>query len=88
MSRKQTPKEPPDPIPMPQAILDGAAACPHKYACLSAKTRHVCKVVDTTRISVFVKSDGRPCPFRHSFGVSHKLCTCPVRYELYARYGI
>jgi hypothetical protein len=88
MTSKRQHPQPPDPIPIPKALLDKASSCPHNFACLSASTRKICRVVDSSGASVFVKSDVQQCPYRLSFGVSHKLCTCPVRCELHARYGI
>lgn len=78
---------PPDPVPIPKTLLDKAVSCPNNHSCLSAKTRKVCKVIDSSGATVFVKGETCQCPYRLSFGVSHKLCTCPVRGELHRRYG-
>lgn len=88
MTSKRHHPAPPDPVPVPQAVLDKTPSCPNEYSCLSSKTRKVGKVIDSFGTSLFVKCEARQCPYRLSFGVSHKLCTCPVRNELYKRHGI
>lgn len=88
MTAKRPHPEPPDPVPIPKSVLDKASACPNGFSCLSSKTRKVGKVTDGLGHSLFVKCEARQCPYRLSFGVSHKLCTCPVRNELYKNYGI
>jgi hypothetical protein len=68
-----------------------ACDCPHDHACLSAETRSCCSVVDSVGNAVFVdihRSGHESCPYRVSFGAKHRLCTCPLRNEIHARYGI
>ncbi len=36
---------------------------------------------------LFVRTTKHACPYKISFGYSY-ICRCPVRYEIYERYGI
>ncbi len=75
-------------IEINENILKATTKCKHGFSCLSGK-KDVCKVelsVDN-KIHFIVCLDNLPCSYRIPFGYSY-VCTCPVRKELYNRYGI
>jgi len=62
--------------------------CRQGLACLSKRESPRCPVRSTVRGVLFVKNIAADhCPYGMSFGYSH-ICTCPVRWEIYDRYGV
>lgn len=70
-------------------VVQQACRCQRKQSCLEPSKRQCCKVVDCLGNGViFVDSKNAPCAYKVSFGFSHKLCSCPVRSQLYRSHGI
>lgn len=70
-------------------IIEKVKICPHDFKCL-IDTNHIpCKVVECCNQQVhFIESDTIfYCPLKMSFGHS-KICKCPVRIEIYNKYGV
>lgn len=64
-----------------------AEKCPLGFACLSGEEAPRCVISSSVRGVLFVKSAAADhCPYGMSFGYSY-ICTCPVRWEIYDRYG-
>lgn len=61
--------------------------CPREFACLSDQGAPCCAVRSSVRGVLFVESEAAThCPYGMGFGYSH-ICSCPVRWEIYDRYG-
>ena len=61
--------------------------CWRGFACLSNATNGVCAVRDQVGDVLFVEKTRQAyCPYDVTFGYSH-ICSCPVRHELFERYG-
>lgn len=61
--------------------------CWRGFACLSGNGRVVCPVRDYVTGVLFVEKTAESyCPYDVTFGYSN-ICTCPVRHEIYERYG-
>ncbi len=70
-------------------VIKQACRCQRNHSCLDASKRECCKVLDCLGNGViFVDSENEPCPYKVSFGFSHKLCSCPVRSQLYRNHSI
>jgi hypothetical protein len=62
--------------------------CPREFACLSSGKNPRCAVRSSVRGVLFVeKTAPYHCPYAMSFGYSY-ICSCPIRWEIYDRYGI
>lgn len=74
----------------PREVTTNAKECQHPMVCLSKGPSVCCPVV--SRISddfVFVKAESTlVCPYRTRFGFSSHVCGCPVRNELFHRFGL
>jgi hypothetical protein len=66
-----------------------ATQCNKKYQCLEDEKRHVCPPdYQIPEDGLFIRRLSMDdCPYVIPFGNSH-VCDCPVRVELYSRYGI
>ena len=66
---------------------DRTNQCWRDFACLSGEEDVICVVQERVGDVLFVE---RPatiyCPYDVTFGYSH-ICSCPVRREIYKRYG-
>ena len=61
--------------------------CWRGFACLSGDEDVICRVRDRVSDVIFVeKTKQTYCPYDVTFGYSH-ICSCPVRREIYERYG-
>lgn len=61
--------------------------CWRGFACLSGEEDFICEVEESVGDVVFVnRSTSTYCPYDVTFGYSH-MCSCPVRREIYERYG-
>jgi hypothetical protein len=62
--------------------------CWRGFACVSDPEGIMCAVRSCVRGVLFVdKQKARYCPYEVTFGYSH-ICSCPIRQEIYTRYGI
>lgn len=62
--------------------------CPRGFACLHDRESPRCAVRNSVRGVLFVeKPTLGHCPYAMSFGYSY-ICSCPVRWEIYDRYGV
>ena len=61
--------------------------CWRGFACLSGTQDGRCAVRERVGDVIFVEKSGQAyCPYDVTFGYSH-ICSCPVRRELFERYG-
>ncbi|MGD2165440.1 MAG: hypothetical protein PVH50_07910, partial [Anaerolineae bacterium] len=61
--------------------------CWRSFACLARDGHHICQVRDCVGQVLFVERNAQTyCPYDVTFGYSH-ICSCPVRREIYERYG-
>jgi hypothetical protein len=69
--------------------LDQTTECTQNFACLSEDTIELCQVTKLVgkRLACVACQNGTTCAYRVPFG-EVILCTCLVRGELSARYGI
>ena len=73
-----------------EKAIDQATKCINYFDCLSMKTRRICKVEplpDSDQLVCAGKPEEVMCKYRKPFRHVH-VCSCPVRKELYNRYGI
>lgn len=70
-------------------FIKAAIRCKKNHSCLSGDKDNVCKVEMSIGEKIhFIKCKNEDiCNYRIPFGYSF-VCTCPVRKELYNRYGI
>ena len=66
-----------------------AEQCPWEHACLSDSYHNRCKVIEHLHDSViFVECDDeKECPYMKKH-LSLCICICPVREEIYRKYGV
>lgn len=76
-------------IKISEDIIKNTKKCTKKYSCISGTRTEICKVELNIEDKIhFVKClSHESCPYRISFGYSY-VCICPVRKELFNRYGI
>ena len=61
--------------------------CWRGFACLSGMKDGICAVREQVGDVIFVEKIKQAyCPYDVTFGYSH-ICSCPVRRELFERYG-
>jgi len=61
--------------------------CWRGFACLSGTRDGICPVRERVGDVIFVEKIKQAyCPYDVTFGYSH-ICSCPVRRELFERYG-
>lgn len=61
--------------------------CRRECSCFNSEL-HCCKIVNCVDSTVhFVEPVERSCNYLHSFGYSY-FCCCPVRKEIYRKYGL
>lgn len=66
---------------------DKADKCWRGFICLSGEESGICVVQYSVSDLLFVERTREGyCPYDVGFGYSH-ICSCPVRQELYERYG-
>jgi len=67
-----------------------ASKCESSVGCLNGNGHKLCNVVcscgDQVLFIEFQKK--RRCNYKSSFGFSSYLCNCPVRKEIYKKYGV
>ena len=71
------------------SIVERATKCGKDNACLKDAKHSLCPVERLAKASevLFVCTDGRdPCNLRVPFGQGN-VCACPVRIEIFKRYG-
>jgi len=81
----------PDTITISDEVKARACDCPREHACLSSAGRACCPVTESVGNAIFVDvnhSGHAACPYRVSFGAKHRLCTCPMRHELFRRHKL
>lgn len=64
--------------------------CDENFECLSGETKCLCKVQECLECKVlFIENlNGQHCRHWNRWGDSFASCSCPLRRELYNRYGI
>ena len=70
-----------------QAIID-RTECEKGYMCLSGNDEDIFDMKDHLGHNMLVLEHDRPknCPHNHNYGSLH-VCKCPVRVEIYNKYG-
>ncbi len=70
-----------------QEIID-RAKCEKGYVCLSGKAGDLAEMKDHLGHNMLIIEGDQPkdCPHNHNYGSLH-VCKCPVRVEIYNKYG-
>jgi len=84
-------KEPLMKFKISKEIIDKTIKCEHNFDCLAEHNKKLCKVVQTTGSAqevIFVEPNDlyQNCPYVTDFADSF-ICTCPIRIEIYKKYG-
>ena len=76
-------------IQISDTVIEQATKCERVFSCLSGNLEGVCKVRKYVADEVLFVEDGKgeDCVYLRSVGYSH-MCLCPVRKEIYRRYGV
>jgi hypothetical protein len=78
-------------IEIDEDVIAKADKCTSLLGCLNNKDYQLCKVVPPTNGNgvVFIECrEKRYCNYKNIFGYSLVFCSCPVRKEIYRKYGI
>ena len=71
-----------------KTVVDKTTKCPDDFACLTGKYElcpvHLAINSDALLIG---SNEGKKCDYIISFG-GQPVCTCPVRIEIYRKYGV
>ena len=71
-----------------KSILNQANKCDRDFECLTNPTQPSCKISSCINQNIhFLEKLERSCPYNIEFGYS-PICTCPVRKEIYNKYGV
>jgi hypothetical protein len=70
-------------------IVEQATRCEKAFSCLTGNLEGSCRVTKYVADEVLFVEDGddEACTYLRVF-VSARLCLCPVRKEIYKRYGV
>lgn len=77
-------------ITVSEGTLAQTTRCQNDFSCLSGMAPDVCQVERALggKPVLFVKKNTSYfCPYTGRFGTAY-VCSCPVRRELYQRYGV
>jgi hypothetical protein len=71
-------------------IVAQARRCKRQFACLFDDLENLCKVKDIAVDVLYLVEDAdeQKCGYQVRFGHDAVVCLCPVRREIYKRYGI
>ena len=74
-----------------EAILKAASACSKMRMCVTEEGKPCCTPIQIMRgegeeAALIECPEDSGCSYCHSFGNTH-ICLCPVRMEIYRRYG-
>jgi hypothetical protein len=76
-----------------RSILEMASECEKEHSCLNGDDDSMCRVerlfaVEDNRYAIVQCFQGKTCPYKITYGTGfHHMCGCPVRIEIYKRYG-
>ena len=72
-----------------EAVIQSADRCGNRQACLYCKEHTLCRVECCVMHTVYqVKClDDKPCSYK-AVSDGYPICTCPVRRNLFDRYGV
>ncbi len=72
-----------------KATIEKTTRCVSDFECLSNSGRNLCPAeINVDNVGIFVNLNAASdCAYKVPFGSSH-ICKCPVRREIYQRYGI
>jgi hypothetical protein len=72
-----------------QDILDSAKHCQKEFACLTNGTGSICaiNIPVGSEVCFVERSKGKACRYADDYGYHRTICTCPVRKEIWKRYG-
>jgi len=78
------------PIKIDEDIQRQTTKCTKDFGCLSNEGHELCKVISSIASKVVLTdcADRLPCAYCIRFGTSLAVCTCPVRNELFNRFGM
>jgi hypothetical protein len=69
-------------------VLRKAGKCDKALECMYGNSKCLHNVEHSIGEAVcYVKCDEKTCPYRVSHGFMGTVCSCPVRVEMYKRYG-
>jgi len=82
-------KQPSMEIEVDEAVMCATTHCTRSFRCLEPSGSSLCRVQKCVRGTVhFIEClDRTSCSYRMSFGKAF-VCNCPVRKEIYDRYGL
>jgi hypothetical protein len=77
---------------VPRRVIAAAVRCRHDRACQRSGRcgpGELCPVSDADGDNILFLggTEPAPCPYRLAFG-GKQVCTCPVHYDLFARYRV
>ena len=75
---------------IPEEIRLCATECTKEHACLMNEKHELCPVVKNIEGKIhFIQCiEDRPCIYKNHIGDSVYTCTCPVRKEIFNKYGV
>jgi hypothetical protein len=76
-----------------EETIDRVTHCTKELNCLIDNEHRLCPLCPVERCVDgkvhFIKClDTNECYYRNHFGISHYICTCPVRKEIYNKYQV
>jgi hypothetical protein len=71
-----------------EAIVNSATRCDKQKACLTNEDHVYCRVEHCLmhRVHFVTCLHDEPCPYKNTVD-HHTICSCPVRTEIFRRYG-
>lgn len=71
-----------------EEILAKAKNCDRDFACLTEEDQPSCKISHCVNDKIlFLEKLERHCPYHLSYAHEY-VCNCPVRIEIYQKYGV
>jgi hypothetical protein len=75
---------------IPEEVRQCATECTKEHACLMNEKHELCPVVKNIEGKIhFIQCiEERPCKYKNHIGDSIYTCTCPVRKDIFNKYGV
>jgi hypothetical protein len=78
------------PFTVSEEVVRETTYCKYKFRCMSDEVHKMCPVDDfqeSSQMLFILSGNGDSCPYHVELS-NAVVCVCPVRKELYIRYGI
>lgn len=78
-------------IQIDEDVKAQATKCTTSLGCQNDKDYELCRIIRPTNGSggIFIEcQEEKHCNYKSTFGYSLHFCSCPVRKEIYKKYGI